>query len=313
MLVDSVRFFVFFLCRAHIRQATCIALGVPAALRASVAAPRKHVGKGADSGRNPFLPYDFPDTFETAPRYSPLPSQQAVDAARTLLFSFAATNPPASLLRALPSYPFNPDPSAIRGRVEGADVDFDGEDSVVARVASLSVKSATSVWSMLKPGFVRWDIAVAAEEKSKRQPAKAKQESYEDGEDPSAPVSEGAWSVLEWLILLFERDAEMNEKEGKRECAISSFSRPYPDVSPLLNTLTAFSKACHSPLLLLTIPGSRNDDPRWDAGAILDVVLFCLSQQNKQHKGCGINLLSQVHGIYPLFLLKDRCLSPFPY
>lgn len=191
------------------------------------------MGKDADSGRNPFIPDDLPDTFETAPRYSPLPSQLAIDAARALLFSFAATNSPASLLRAFPSYPFNPDPSMIRGRVEGADVDFDGEDSVIARVASLSVKSATSVWSMLKPGFVRWDIAVAeAEGKgkgAKRQPGKPKQESYEDGEDPSVPVSEGAWPVLGWLISLFERDAEMCEKEGKREYAVSSFSHPSPD------------------------------------------------------------------------------------
>lgn len=237
-----VRFFVFSICSAHIRQATCIALGVSAALRASVAVPRKLGGKGIDSGMTPFIPDDLPDTFETAPRYSPLPSQQAIDAARTLLFAFAATNSPASLLRAFPSYPFNPDPSAIRGRVEGADVDFDGEDSIIARVASLSVKSAISVWSMLKPGFVRWDIGVAeAEGKgkgTKRQPAKPKQEHLEDGEDLSAPVSEGAWSVLEWLISLFERDAEMTEKEGKRGCAIPSppplipgcdVSADYPD------------------------------------------------------------------------------------
>jgi len=232
--VDRVRLFViFFICRAHIRQTTCIALGVPAALRTPVGIPRSQAGKGTDSIRSPFIPDDLPDTFETAPRHSPLPSQLAIDAARTLLFSFAATNSPASLLRALPSYPLNPDPSAIRGRVEGVDVDFDGEDSVIARVASLSVKSATSVWSMLKPGFVRWDIAVAeAEGKGKggkRQPAKSKQESYEDEEDPTDPVSEGAWSVLEWLISLFERDAEMTEKEGKREYTISSFSHPSPD------------------------------------------------------------------------------------
>ena len=224
--MDRVRFVVsfYYYCRAHIRQATCIALGVPATLRASVAAPRKYLGKGTDSGRSPFIPDDLPDTFETAPRYSPLPSQQAVDAARALLFSFAATNSPVSLFRAFPSYPFNPDPSAIRGRVEGVDVDFDGEDSVIARVASLSVKSATSVWSMLKPGFVRWDIAVAEVEGKgkgiKRQLTKPRQETQEDGEDPSAPISEGAWSVLDWLILLFERDAEMTENQGKRECAV---------------------------------------------------------------------------------------------
>ena len=219
-----------FVRRAHIRQVTCIALSVPAALRASVAVPRKQVGRGTDSGGTPFIPDDLPDTFETAPRYSPLPSQQAVDAARTLLLSFAATNSPTSLLRAFPSYPFNPDPSAIRGRVEGADVDLDGEDSVIARVASLSVKSATSVWSMLKPGFVRWDIAVAeAEVKgkgTKRQPAKPRQEPYGDEEDPSASVSEGAWPVLEWLISVFERDAEMTEKEGKREQIRLSLTDP---------------------------------------------------------------------------------------
>jgi hypothetical protein len=229
--------FFFFICRAHIRQTACIALGVPAALRTPAGVPRKQTGKGA----SPFIPDDLPDTFETAPRYSPLPSQPAIDAARALLFSFAATNSPASLLRAFPSYPFNPDPSTIRGRVEGADVDFDGEDSVIARVASLSVRSATSVWSMLKPGFVQWDIALAEVEGkgkgTKRQPAKPKQESYEDEEDASAPVSEGAWPVLEWLVSLFERDAETTEKEGKRECEFSSFSHQSPDKwASLLNT-----------------------------------------------------------------------------
>ena len=268
------------------------------------------MGNGGDNGGSPFIPDDLPDTFETAPRYSPLPSQQAVDAARTLLFSFAATNSPASLLRAFPSYPLNPDASGARGRVEGADVDLDGEDSVIARVASLSVKSAASVWAMLKPGFVRWDIAVTETDGkgkgTKRQPAKPKQESYDDGEDLSVPVSEGAWAVLEWLISVFERDAEMTEKEGKRECTVLCFSRQLPKVASLLNILTAFPIAYYSPLLLLTIPGSRNDDPRWDASAILDVVLFCLSQQNKRHKGCGINLLSQVRSVYPLPLASWR-------
>jgi hypothetical protein len=231
--VDHVRpfvlFFFFFICRAHIRQTACIALGVPAALRTPAGVPRKQTGKGA----SPFIPDDLPDTFETAPRYSPLPSQPAIDAARALLFSFAATNSPASLLRPFPSYPFNPDPSTMRGRIEGADVDFDGEDSVIARVASSSVRSATSVWSMLKPGFVQWDIALAEVEGkgkgTKRQPSKPKQESYEDEEDASAPVSEGAWPVLEWLVSLFERDAETTEKEGKRECEFSSFSHQSPD------------------------------------------------------------------------------------
>ena len=221
-----------FVHRAHIRQAACIALGVPAPLRASLAVPRKPAGKGADFGRSPFIPDDLPDSFETAPKYSPLPSQQAIDAARTLLFSFAATNSPASLLRAFPSYPLNPGPSAIRGRIEGADVDFDGEDSVIARVASSSVGSATSVWSMLKPNFVRWDIALAETEGkgkgTKRQPAKPKQDFCEDEEDPSAPVSENAWPVLEWLISLFERDAETTEKAGKRE-------RTTPRLSPTVS------------------------------------------------------------------------------
>ena len=100
-------------------------------------------------------------------------------------------------------------------------MDLDGEDSVIASVASLSIKSATSVWTMLKPGFVRWDIAFAEVEGkgrgTKRQPAKPKPASYEDGEDASIPVSEGAWPLLEWLISLFETDAGMTEKEGKRE------------------------------------------------------------------------------------------------
>ena len=52
---------------------------------------------------------------------------------------------------------------------------------------------------------------------------------------------------------------------------------------------------------MLTIPGSHNDDPRWDAGAVLDVALFSLSQNDSQYRSCGINLLSQVSGNYPFF------------
>lgn len=75
---------------------------------------------------------------------------------------------------------------------------------------------------------------------------------------------------------------------------------------------TAFSVAYYSPLLLLTIPGSRNGDPRWDAGAILDIVLFCLSQQNKQNKGSGVKLLSQVRVNHPIsHFLRNCFLSPF--
>lgn len=81
-----------------------------------------------------------------------------------------------------------------------------------------------------------------------------------------------------------------------RFCRLSLINPP--DVTSLLNISTAFPIAYYSPLLLLTMPGSRNDDPRWDAGAVLDVVLFCLSQQNKRYKGSGINLLSQVCGDY---------------
>lgn len=109
-------------------------------------------------------------------------------------------------------------------------MDLDGEDSVIARVASLSVKSAASVWNMLEPSFVRWDIVVAEVEGkgkgTKRQPPKPKQESREDEEGLLAPVSEDAWSVLEWLVSLFERDAETTEKEGKGECTNFTFA-PY--------------------------------------------------------------------------------------
>ena len=88
------------------------------------------------------------------------------------------------------------------------------------------------------------------------------------------------------------------------------FLPPIPEATYLLNTSTAFSIANHSPLLLLTIPGSRNDDPRWDAGAILDIVFFCLSQQSTRHKGSGIKLLSQVRGGSPFCLSGDRFLPP---
>ena len=82
-----------------------------------------------------------------------------------------------------------------------------------------------------------------------------------------------------------------------------------PDMTSLFNPSTASPLAYYSPLLLLTIPGTRNDDPRWDAGTILDVVLFCLSQQNKRRKGSGINLLSQVRGNNLFLFLGDLLIS----
>lgn len=177
-------------------------------------------------------------------------------------------------------------------------MDLDGEDSVIARVASLSVNSAASVWTILKPGFVRWDIALAGADGKGTKRQLVKPRHCEREEDPSSPVGEEAWTVLEWLVSLFERDAEMTEKEGKREFEIPSS----PDVTFLLASSTAFPIAYHSPLLLLTIPGTGDDGPRWDAGAIVDVVLFCLPQRNKQHKAIGVRLLSQVRGNHSILL-----------
>ena len=109
--------------------------------------------------------------------------------------------------------------------MDGADLAYDGEDSYIARVAQC-VGSAANVWAVIRPGFVKWDShptsGVLGKTKANRRQARVKDESGDllDNE-PMAIVGDDAWAVLDWLLLIFDKDEQQAVKDRKRgSCGI---------------------------------------------------------------------------------------------
>lgn len=154
-----------------------------------------------------------------------LPSDAATETARKLLFSFALTNSPASLFRALPSYPLELDYNASAGRSDGVDLALDGEDSYLARVAQC-VGSATNVWELIKPRFVKWDdpaaTRISGKTRKRRSVVKEESDDLPFDDEVSVAVAEDAWPVLSWFVLIFEKDE--SQTTGDEKCRPSDLS-----------------------------------------------------------------------------------------
>lgn len=201
---------------AHIRQLVCIALRAPTPTQdATSASPKKAKGKGIDFGHGTS---QLPPSLNQQ-KSSFLPSAEATETARKLLISFALTNSPASLFRALPSYPLEPDSPS---RVDGVDLALDGVDSYIARIAQC-VGTAPNVWALVKPSFVRWDspaaIGISGKGRKRRSVNPIKEEHVDlalDEEGPVAVVADDAWSVLSWLVLVFQKDESQSIEDNKR-------------------------------------------------------------------------------------------------
>jgi hypothetical protein len=201
--------------RAHIRQLVCIALGAPVPTQKDApASPKKDKGKGVDHGLG------LPATIQQQ-KHSLLPSHDATEFARKLLVSFVLTNSALSLFRALPRYPLDSNSSDIGGRVDGEGLKHDGEDSFIAKVAQC-VGAATNVWELIKPRFVQWEsytpTGASSKAKGTRQSARIKEEypdNFLDGIEP-AVVGDESWSVLNWLILIFDKDERHTAEDGER-------------------------------------------------------------------------------------------------
>ena len=111
-----------------------------------------------------------------------------------------------------------------------------------------------------------------------------------DAEDTriSLPIAENGWPVLNWLIMLFERDERQMEEKGQGTCVICIYTIPHSSHS-------ALSLARYSPLLLLQIPPAKlGSHTRWDADLPLDIVWFCLTQHHELRKNMGVRLMTLV-------------------
>lgn len=202
-----------------------------------------------------------------APKLSFVPSVNASEAAQRLLLSFVRTNTPTSLFRALPQ----------PRRSNELPFESDDHDSVVAK-ESLCIKDAKHCWAILKEGFVpRIKLSQPSLLAGKKRGKLIidTEEYVEENRSNSvlAPVAEYAWLVLQCLVELFQRDESMTSISGD-------------------------GSVKHSPLLLLQIPLQRSGASlRWEADAPLDIVFYCVSQDQPQRRQLGLELMALLVGI----------------
>ncbi|KAF7966684.1 hypothetical protein HWV62_37484 [Athelia sp. TMB] len=246
---------------SHIRQLLYIALYPPPM-------PVNDKGKEKENVKGRWEPVTPSKHVKQAQRSPLIPTEQASEAAIRLLKSFVLTNSPGVLAKALPEcVGISEWNERLRQLSE-----MEAEDSFIAGEATC-ITEARNFWEILKEGKIQRKIPLpfspAAKGKKKKQVvAFADEPSFGNGDDDmEAPVVVGdnAWPVLDWFLLLVEKDEDIMEQCG--------FPR-------------------HSPILLAQIPPPRtNSGARWEADALLDVVFYALEQSDDiKRKAAGARL-----------------------
>jgi hypothetical protein len=223
---------------------------------------------------------------------SPLiPSAKATEAALRLLVSFAITNSPRALGRALPKCVSVSD-WLVKEREKDQDQE---EDAYIAREA-MCIQEAKHVWAILKSGMIQRKVVEPMTPKGKGKKRRRDYEHMEEvipiggeGAIPLVVIAENAWPVLDWLLVVLERDELLMEKSGSRECTILPQSILESDIMRV---------ARHSPILLSQIPPPRSGTgARWEADAPLDIVFYCLEQTAPKRRAMGARLITLVSGV----------------
>lgn len=145
-------------------------------------------------------------------RHSVGPTPADSEAASSLLMAFAYTNTPRALMRALPSY---------SASVPGRDQDDENHDSFIAREAT-RIKNAKSCWEILKSDFVKRSNGDPATPRIKKRHHRRKTGDDDDAEfenvvEEASIVAPTAWSVLDWLLAVFEKEESLTAANGERE------------------------------------------------------------------------------------------------
>jgi len=132
------------------------------------------------------------------------------EAAQRILFSFLATNSPGSLFRTLPRYSLD-DANLLPRSSDNTD----DEDSLIAR-ESLCLKDCKNCWAILKEGFIQRKklLPQDARKKRGRRAYDVEDATLDQVNDTPAVVSEHAWSVLQWLVSLFEKDELLSSQNS---------------------------------------------------------------------------------------------------
>jgi hypothetical protein len=218
----------------------------------------------------PSSPSKFNTRHQRAPHTS---SSSASEVAQRLLKAYAQTNSAGSLLRALPRYNCSDIPELTESLPKPPDIDDDGDSDITK--ASRQVRDSKNCWEILREDFVkREDQSVESSTSRTMTLRKRYSDDVSDGEscsDVPSVVGPHAWPVLEWLLMLFEKDEATSDVSGQRKSAIH-----------LGRTSLTISSARYSPLLLSQIPSSRlGSSSRWDIEAPLDVAFHALRQPGR--------------------------------
>ncbi|THU95400.1 hypothetical protein K435DRAFT_755933 [Dendrothele bispora CBS 962.96] len=181
-------------------------------------------------------------------------SAEDVIAAQNLLFSFANTNNPTGILRALPAYPSDkPGPLP-----ESEDL-----NSLFAKEAYENFSDCQSCWKILAEWFIP-RVMQRAQQKGKDKIVHQR-DSDELDEVELSLVSDKAWPILDWLLTLFERDEQRMEEDGLPR---------------------------HSPLFLKQLPAGPNGKVvRWESDGPIGVLFYAL-QKDERGKMLGVRLMS---------------------
>ncbi|KIM45367.1 hypothetical protein M413DRAFT_442037 [Hebeloma cylindrosporum] len=204
-------------------------------------------------------------------------SPTAIISAQRLLFSFISTNSPSEFGAALPQYP---EDSQRRVGCAGVQFEIEYVDSPIYNQAQ-ALRSAKSCWEIMREGYVSKTMQTFGTPKARgktkqgglrsRSSGLAKDVSFEWGgedgiEQEIKVVGEDSWFFLEWLVALFEKDAEKTESLGQKK---------------------------HSPLLLRQLPPPPAASlTRWDASEPLRVVFYAFQQTDERRQRVGIRLLN---------------------
>lgn len=212
-----------------------------------------------------------------------LPSEQASESASKLLFEFAATARPESLLRAIPCHPLSESERTKNPRRFHVESNkWDDDDSEVAKAAN-SLKQLKDCWAMLRSGVVtRKDMAQDDDDDFPSNAGK----NAKDGA-AGAVIGDHSWRLLEWFIELFEKEQTPRDdsEKGIRLTRLSTL---------LERSWSVLAEPYSVSLLSQIKPPQAGVETRSDAETPLDFVFCCYRQTHARRRVLGARLMSLV-------------------
>lgn len=133
---------------------------------------------------------------------------ESVQASRRLLYAFLTTNGVSAFADALPAFPESRN---------APEYECEYMDSPVFNQA-VAIRKSRNMWEVLKAGYTKKTMKMFTTPSKGRgkQPRSSASDRMEEWSSDEAAVGNDSWFLLEWLVTLFEKDAEATHKSGLR-------------------------------------------------------------------------------------------------